>query len=328
MNFRVLERLCIDIREICDQKQIDAPILSLVTNGTIINKTILNIIRKYRLRITVSLDGLADINDLLRVYPGGGGSFRRITSNIRTMKQETGQPAAVESTFTSQHLARKFSLIDFMDYLTQELSIHSVHIPLIIGKSFNGHGITLSNANIRNILRIYSEAIHKSIQSLITSDIRDTILISYVERYLRHYFGEHPVMPYLCSAGIGTLSVTTDGAIYPCFMFINRKEFKLCKVGEGSVATLMRNKKVFSERIKSRHRGIDRGRMLFCAGINYESKGHLTRVSSREVVLSKELYSYLEEELLYLFRNQETEDWIKTKIMLFRLWQDTHDVNH
>jgi uncharacterized protein len=322
LNIPVLDSICEGIKRICEERQIDPPSFTVITNGTILNKKIIDLIRKHKLRITVSLDGPAEIHDKLRVYPDGKGSFNCVTSNIQDMKKETGQPISVEGTFTSHHILHAFSVSDFMDYLVEVLDIHFLHMPPILGRCFDGHGIILTDFNIENLVRIYSQAIHKSIQSLTTGDIKETVLISYVDRYLSRYFAGHVAEPYLCAAGNGTLSVSTTGEIYPCFVFTNAQEYKLGDVNQSNAVLLETNKLKFSGRLRTRDANVDKNRMLFCAGMNYECRGHLSRVSSREIILSKKLHSFMEEEILGCFSNKETEDWIKTKLMLFRLWQD------
>lgn len=319
LNFHIIGPLCDYIFEVFGKKCSSLPVLSVVTNGTILNKTIVNMIRKYQICVTVSLDGLASINDCLRVYKNGSGSFNRIVSNIQILSRETGQPMRIEGTFTSEHLHQNFSLVEFMDYLVKELKIHSLHMPWVIGNCYNGCGIVPNNKNIEKIISIYSEAFSKSLHSLISPDINQTILTTYIERYLERFFAKFSSTPYICPAGIDTLSVSADGSVYPCFLFISNKKFKLAETGTAPVMDLTKNKRQFSKDMKVPQYILSNGDipLMFCAGLNYICNGSLTKIPDHEMTLSRALNSCLKDELDHLMKNREDRDWIHTKLILY-----------
>ena len=56
--------------------------ISFISNLTILTDEIVDFLKQYRCHLSVSLDGLAASHDLTRYYPGGGGSFDRVTHNM------------------------------------------------------------------------------------------------------------------------------------------------------------------------------------------------------------------------------------------------------
>lgn len=61
---------------------------TLQTNGTVCNDEIISIIKKYKINIGVSLDGIGDIHDIQRKYRNNSGSYGCIYNNIIRLKKE------------------------------------------------------------------------------------------------------------------------------------------------------------------------------------------------------------------------------------------------
>lgn len=320
LNYKIIDPLCRYIIEESEKRNIKPPVLGMVTNGTILNKTILKTIQKYSIRVTVSLDGLSDINDSLRIFRNGVGSFKRITTNIKMMKQETGQPVRIEGTLTAEHLRRGFSLEVFMNYILDEMRIHSIHMPWIFGDCYSAFGISPSVMNTAQVLQLYFKAIDRALQSLVTPDVNEMILISYVERYLERYFNHTHYGPYLCSAGNGSIGVSIDGSIYPCFMFINNEKFKLGRIDITEPQVLIKKMHQFSQLLRIPADSFVP--VMFCPGNNYTCHGSLNRIRTEEEILYKELDNYIKKELEDILSTQSTENWIKTKLVLYNLLTD------
>ena len=61
----------------------------MTTNGTLLNKDVIKIIKKYGIIIDISLDGPSDQHDLFRVFKNGLGSWKLIINNIKGFNDET-----------------------------------------------------------------------------------------------------------------------------------------------------------------------------------------------------------------------------------------------
>jgi uncharacterized protein len=60
--------------------------LSIQTNATLINEAWVNVLRRHRVAVGVSIDGPREINDLERVDHRGGGSFDRTVAGIERLR--------------------------------------------------------------------------------------------------------------------------------------------------------------------------------------------------------------------------------------------------
>ncbi|PKP59714.1 hypothetical protein CVT91_06305 [Candidatus Atribacteria bacterium HGW-Atribacteria-1] len=61
-------------------------ISSIQTNGTLINNDFINLFKEFNLKIGVSLDGPASMNDQTRVFKNGRGTFSIIFKNLQKLK--------------------------------------------------------------------------------------------------------------------------------------------------------------------------------------------------------------------------------------------------
>lgn len=73
--------------EVCEQMYVagklsEIPQFSMITNCASLSPACIDIIRRYHIKLTISLDGPQCINDSLRVDKSGHGTFERVLKNI------------------------------------------------------------------------------------------------------------------------------------------------------------------------------------------------------------------------------------------------------
>jgi len=322
LNPKAIKTLCAYVTRLCEERSIERPSFTLVTNGTLLNEAIIDTVNTHNIRMTVSLDGYETLNDSQRVYSNGSGSFRRIVDNIKIFKEQTGQPFQIEGTFTSKHLHADFSVTEFMRFVAQELDVHFLHMPWILGSSYGGAGILPNKQNVTAVVAAYEGAISTSFQSLTTADMSETILISSVERFLgRPHRAERTCPRHYCPAGSGTLSVGIDGKIYPCFMFTNKPAFELGQIGVTNHKEVERRAAGFAKQLELPETGTGNGAEIgsYCAGINFEASGRIDRVSAAEKMVFDSLATHIDNEVVRLKKDRNIWEWIQTKYLLHRL---------
>jgi len=81
MRFAIWKSFLLELKTELDKHHCRLQIC-FVSNLTIISDEIIEFIKQYKCHLSVSLDGLADCHDLTRIYPGGAGSFARVTKNM------------------------------------------------------------------------------------------------------------------------------------------------------------------------------------------------------------------------------------------------------
>ena len=75
----------------------------MVSNGTLIDEKMANLIHMYDIKVTISIDGPEEIHDLNRVDAAGKGSFSRVIRGIEMLNQVGSPPALLEATYTMKH---------------------------------------------------------------------------------------------------------------------------------------------------------------------------------------------------------------------------------
>ncbi len=105
---------------------------------------------------------------------------------------------------------------------------------------------------------------------------------------------------YLCNAGLGTISVSVSGDIYPCFYFTDRTDFHVANVGDDSYvidAAIERMRLDYSSKKKLE---LPVCRDCFantvchgCLGANLDSTGNLFRNSITSCEITRQMLEKL-----------------------------------
>ena len=318
LNLPALESVCTEVERICSETGVDLPRFSAVTNGTLFDGKIADAIRRWSIAVTVSLDGPRAVHDANRVFRGGSGSWERVIATIRAMKDQTGQPAQVEGTYTRAHLDAGFSLREFMDFLAYDLDVHLLHMPWILGGPWDGAGVPAARAH--EVADAYEDAVLRSLESMRGPDLDGAILLSFVHRLLTETFAPRGAPDLVCAAGTGTLSVAVDGTIAPCFMFTGKSGLSLGSVGVTAREELDVRRRAFQERVRWREDAPPRERMLMsCAGMNLECASSVETISDATIAVNERLAARLDAELAKLRKDPGAFDWLKTKLALWQM---------
>jgi radical SAM additional 4Fe4S-binding domain len=224
LNIPIIENILKHLDDMKNSGIIEStPNIGLVTNGTILNDTIIELIKKYNITVTVSLDGPAVVNDSLRVFKNGKGTSEIIEKNILKMKAETGQPSTIEVTYNNYHVENNMSIIDIIKYFDAKFKGIGLHIAPVSGSKDEPFLLKDRNEFIDSVDDVFeTNKDNKLLNYSLVQRIIDTI------KYKRS-------SKYICSAGIGTLSVSIKGDIYPCFMFTDQTENLLGNIYDDNV---------------------------------------------------------------------------------------------
>jgi uncharacterized protein len=74
------------IQKICDENGIKTD-FQITTNGTLLDEEIINVIKKFKVGVSVSLDGKKEINDIMRIMKNGGGTYDKIINAIILLRK-------------------------------------------------------------------------------------------------------------------------------------------------------------------------------------------------------------------------------------------------
>jgi uncharacterized protein len=67
------------------------PHLAMITNGSLIDDDIIDVIREYRISVGVSMDGVGPTHDAQRIYSNGSGTFQAVLRGIRRLERASAK---------------------------------------------------------------------------------------------------------------------------------------------------------------------------------------------------------------------------------------------
>ena len=216
LRFDVIKETVQFVNAFCQSCQITTPRFGIVTNGTLLTPQIIDFFQKYKFIVTVSLDGPSEVNDFQRVFPSGKGTHDQVVYNIRKAKERNIR-IGVEATFTKKHIERGFSVKSTLKYL-HEIGAKTIHLMPVYGMCGD---LLLPKNRISDIKNSFKEGVSFALDSLMTPE---PIVFQYVHYIIEALITKIPV-EYMCYAGIGTLTVDTNGNIYPCYLLMNEDLF-------------------------------------------------------------------------------------------------------
>ena len=176
------------------------------TNGTLINKGILELVKtehRNRLIHIVSLDGIEEIHNKRRISRNGQNTFEKTVSGIRLLKS-LNMPVYINMVLDNYSVNK---LNDFMLYLKSELDIYELSVSLL----FNPDNPLSNELKYDLIKKAYNLAKENG------------ILLGGHHRLLLGL--ENP--DFMCNAGDKTILISSDKKIYACQRFVGRKEAEL-----------------------------------------------------------------------------------------------------
>ena len=196
-------------------KVVKRPRYGMVTNGVLGDERIVDLMRRYDIAATVSIDGPAEVHDRLR----GEGSFQAADAFAMQCLEAEGVRLDFEATWTPVHVEMGISVVDLVEFFYERYGLPVLHaVPV----SAPPESPLYMAPDV--VVPAYEEAARHSVRSLAAGEPRANSLSHRVLDALRK---REPVELY-CPAGVNTLSVAADGGLYPCFMFTGDPDLRIC----------------------------------------------------------------------------------------------------
>ncbi len=217
MNFELMEYACKVISSIARKRNYNIT-FGLVTNGTLIDQKFINLVKMFNIQVTISYDGDPKINDKMRIMDNYSGSSQLIIKNAKWLKQETGQPSTIEVTYNKHHIDASVTILDVVRHIHNILPDTFVHLVPAGGTDDCDYAI--------KDLSVFAESVREIIDIKLKEPNIDLPLYSLAQRIFFALENRNIDVEKICDAGFGTISVSTKGDVYPCFMFTDNNEMK------------------------------------------------------------------------------------------------------
>ena len=196
--------------------------LTLTTNAVLLNDDTINYLNDNNISLVLSLDGRNEVNDHMRPYPSGKGSYNDVVSNItRTVSSRKGQNYYIRGTFTAHNLDFAADVLAMNNMGFTQLSVE----PVVVKDA----DYEITEKHLPFIYEQYEK-----------------LALEYLDRKLSgkgfdffHFNMDINSGPCLlkriigCGAGFEYFAVTPNGDLYPCHQFVGRDGYKMGSVFEG-----------------------------------------------------------------------------------------------
>ena len=198
---------------------------TLTTNGVLLNDEIMEFCNREMSNVVLSLDGRREINDKMRPFRNGSGSYDMIVPKSQKFAESRGQKNYyVRGTFTRNNLDFADDVIHYADLGFQQMSME----PVVADPA---EDYAIREEDIPQILKEY-----------------DKLALEYIKRKKEgrgfnffHFMVDLDQGPCAikrlsgCGAGHEYLAVAPNGDIYPCHQFVGNKDFLMGNVNENKI---------------------------------------------------------------------------------------------
>jgi uncharacterized protein len=223
MNFKVVRSTIEYARERAhaEGKYID---FSLTTNATLLTPPVIEYLAEQHVGITISIDGPKELNDQLRVFSNGQGSYEMIAPRVKELlaKHKT-RPIGARVTLTSQVVDVKA----IYRHLKDELGFHEVGFAPVTTSPVRLYA--LGSNGLNTVLEQFTELAHEYLEFALRDELHGFSNVKDTLQELHAGISKaHP-----CGAGLGLLGVAPSGDIAPCHRFVDSDTHKLGNLATG-----------------------------------------------------------------------------------------------
>ena len=204
---------------------------TLTTNGVLLNDEIMEFCNREMSNVVLSLDGRKEVNDKMRPFRNGTGSYDLIVPKFQKFAEKRGdRDYFVRGTFTHNNLDFSKDVLHFADLGFKKMSVEPVVAP-------DEEPYAIKEADLPQILEEY-----------------DRLAAEYVKRHKEgrgftffHFMLDLTQGPCVakrlsgCGSGTEYLAVTPWGDLYPCHQFVGNEDFLLGNVDTGVTNTAVRD---------------------------------------------------------------------------------------
>ena len=204
---------------------------TLTTNGVLLNDEVMEFCNREMSNVVLSLDGRPEVNDKMRPFRNGKGSYELIVPKFQKFAELRDQNNYyVRGTFTRHNLDFAADVLHYADLGFKQMSMEPVVAP-------PEEDYAIREEDIPQILEEY-----------------DKLALEYIKRKKEgrgfnffHFMLDLNAGPCVakrlagCGSGTEYLAVTPWGDLYPCHQFVGNEKFLLGNVDTGVVNTEIRD---------------------------------------------------------------------------------------
>lgn len=204
---------------------------TMTTNGVLLNDEIMDYCNREMSNVVMSLDGRKEVNDHMRPFRNGKGSYELIVPKFQKFAKLRGEKDYyIRGTFTRHNLDFSKDVLEFAD-----LGFHSMSIEPVVAKPEEEYAIREEDLPVilEEYDRLAKEYVKRKKEGKDFNFFHFNIDLNQGPCVAKRLSG--------CGSGTEYLAVTPWGDLYPCHQFVGEEEFLLGNVDTGVTNTQIRD---------------------------------------------------------------------------------------
>ena len=223
LNFPVLQQTVAYARRRAAEegKRIE---FSLTTNATLLRPEIIEWLADNQIGVTISIDGPKEVQDGLRVFHNGKGTYDVVQPKIKELlRVHRTRPIGARVTLTQKNM----DVLEIFRHLTEDMGFWEVGLAPVTTQDQRDYAITPEGKD--SMLSQFEVLAQEWLQCALRdehhgfSNVKDTL--EEIHKGVSKAYG--------CGAGLGLMGVATDGDVALCHRFAGSPEHKIGSVTEG-----------------------------------------------------------------------------------------------
>lgn len=204
---------------------------TMTTNGVLLNDEIMDYCNREMSNVVMSLDGRKEVNDHMRPFRNGKGSYELIVPKFQKFAKLRGEKDYyIRGTFTRHNLDFSKDVLEFAD-----LGFRSMSIEPVVAKPEEEYAIREEDLPVilEEYDRLAKEYVKRKKEGKGFNFFHFNIDLNQGPCVAKRLSG--------CGSGTEYLAVTPWGDLYPCHQFVGEEEFLLGNVDTGVTNTQIRD---------------------------------------------------------------------------------------
>lgn len=222
LNFQVVKDLVAYGKEAASKKGKNLK-FTLTTNGVLLNDEVTEFLNQHEIAVVLSLDGRQEVNDRMRTFVNGTGSYEVILPKIKNLvESRNNENYFVRGTFTNKNIDFAQDVKHLVDSGFSLVSVEPVVAEGDVDYAFTEADMPKLKEEYEKLTRIFLEYYQSD----------KAFSFFHFNLDLR----KGPCLPKRlsgCGAGHEYLAVSPEGDLYPCHQFVGKEEFKIGSVWSG-----------------------------------------------------------------------------------------------
>lgn len=213
----LIDATCKSVEEYCQSLGLKTPQFSVVTNGTIYTSKIVEMLKRHRIRVTISIDGPPAVNRLTRPPAPGNeiGLASDSEANIRRLSLDLEKQIRIEATFTKYHAELGIGLADILKYCSR---FSQWPVDVLPAQNFDPERTRDWELSHEDRVRFFGDGIRYSMSQLGTAVDTPIVMASAIGMISTLLRKER--CDAFCPASGGQIALVPGGYTYPCYLFL------------------------------------------------------------------------------------------------------------